>query len=144
MWLSVAVAIGFVAASVVAGYWHGLRRLFTSKREMMDETARAADHIFVSRRLASTRDRGGLLIYVSLAERRVVVLADEGLLKAAGQPFLDELRDLAVSRLREGNRVEAFTDTLKAAGEKLPGFIPLQKNDANELGNRLLVFRSRP
>jgi putative membrane protein len=144
MGLALAVVLGFVAGTILASAWHGLRRLFTSSREMLDETERAAGHVFVSRRLASTRDRGGLLIYVSLAERLVVVLGDDGVMKAAGQPFLDGLRDLAVSRLREGKRVEAFTDTLKAAGEKLAGLIPLQKNDANELPNPLLVFRSRP
>lgn len=143
-WLSLATVCGFVAGSLAASYWHGLRRLFTARREMEREVTRSADHLFVVRRMASTRDRAGLLIYVSLAERLVVVRGDDGVLQAAGQPFLDGLRDLAVSRLRAGQRTEAFTDTLRAAGEQLSQRLPLPAADTNELPNRLLLFHPRP
>lgn len=135
---------GFTIASVLASYVHPLRGLFTSSREMEEETLRAARHVFVVERLASTRSRGGVLVYVSLFERRVAVLADKGVMDALGEPFVRELRDLAVARLRASRRKETFTDTLRLAGERLASALPAAARDADELPTHLRIFHPRP
>lgn len=143
-WQSLAVVAGFTIASVLASYVHPLRGLFTSSREMEEETLRAARHVFVVERLASTRSRGGVLVYVSLFERRVVVLTDKGLLDALGEPFVRELRDLAVARLRAGRRKETFTDAIRLAAERLASALPRAPGDTDELPTHLRVFHPRP
>jgi putative membrane protein len=143
-WQSLAVVAGFTLASVLASYVHALRGLFTSSREMEEETLRAAGHVFVAERLASTRSRGGVLVYVSLFERRVVVLADKGVMEAVGEPFVRELRDLAVARLRAGRRKETFTDALRLAAERLAPVLPVAAGRADELPTQLRVFHPRP
>ena len=80
-----AVVLGFVVGSVLASWWHALRRLFVSSSELRAEVERAASHVFAVARLASTRQRGGLLVYVSIFERRVVVLADTGAARLLGE-----------------------------------------------------------
>jgi len=45
-WQALAVAVGFVVGHVAASYGHGLRRLFTSRREKEAEVWRAAWHVF--------------------------------------------------------------------------------------------------
>lgn len=143
-WQSLAVVAGFTIASLLASYVHPLRGLFTSSREMEEETLRAARQVFVVERLASTRSRGGVLVYVSLFERRVVVLADKGVMDALGEPFVRELRDLAVARLRASRRKETFTDTIRLAGERLASALPAAAREADELPTHLRVFHPRP
>jgi len=143
-WQALAVVIGFIVGSIASSYWHGLRRLVVSRREMQVETERAASHVFAQRRLSSTRKRGGVLVYVSIFERLIVVLTDEGVLQAAGQRFAQELRDQAVACLRENKRVETFTDTVRIGAERLESLLAVEKDDVNELSNRLLTFHPRP
>lgn len=143
-WLSFSVAVGFVVGSVLASYVHPLRALLTSSREMKEETLRTARHVFVVERLASSRSRGGVLVYVSLFERRVAVLADKGVMDALGEPLVLELRDLALARLRDGRRKETFTDAIRLAAERLAPALPAAAGNADELPTHLRVFHPRP
>jgi putative membrane protein len=135
---------GFVLGSILASYWHTLRRLFVGRHEMDTEVERSASHVFAAARLTSTREHGGVLLYVSLFERRAVVLADTGAGRVLGREGIDALRDLAVARLREGRRLETFTDTVRAAAERLAPALPATATNPDELPNALLVFHPRP
>ena len=140
----VAVLAGFVVGSVVASYWPALRRRLSSTETLARECSRAASVVFGQRRLASTRTRSGLLIYVSLAERQVVVLGDDRVMAAAGQGLLDRLRDLAVDRLRAGRRTETFVDTVQAAAQELAAKMPPESVNPDELPNELICIHPRP
>lgn len=139
-----AVVVGFILGSVVASRWPALRRLLSSSDTLARECARAAAVVFGQRRLSSTRSRSGLLIYVSLAERRVVVLGDDCVTKVAGQALLDRLRDLAVERLRAGRRVETFVDSIQAATQELAVKMPPGPVNSDELPNELVCIHPRP
>lgn len=143
-WQCFAVVAGFVAGSLVASYFHPLRALFTSAHEMEQEAARAASHVFASQGLGVTRSRGGLLLYVTLYERRVVVLADKAVMDALGEGFPRELRDIAVRHLREGRRGETFLETIQTAADRLAPSLPVKADDADELSNRLVIYHPRP
>jgi len=141
---AVAVVLGFVIGSMVASRWPALRRRLSSPETLARECARAASVVFGQRRLASTRTRSGLLIYVSLAERRVVVLGDDRVMAAAGQALLDRLRDLAVDRLRGGRRAETFLDTIQTAAQELAAKMPPEPGNPDELPNELVCIHPRP
>jgi putative membrane protein len=135
---------GFVAGSVLASYWAPLRRLFVSSREMQEEVARAASHVFALGRLAATRERTGLLIYVSLFERQVVILADTRAAEALGEDGLGVLRDIAAGRLREGKTIETFLETLQVAAERLAAALPPGAENPEEISGQVLLFHPRP
>ncbi len=143
-WQSIAVVLGFVAGNLWLSYSHSIRRLFTGRREMREESERAAMHVFASQGLHKTTGRGGLLIYVSLYERSVIVEADSGVMEAAGQELLDSMCEIASSELKAGNVSEAFTRAIAVAAGKLELALPVQEDDKNELKDHLLVFDTRP
>lgn len=143
-WQLVAVTVGFVLGNVLASYVHPLRRLLVSDADQSSEVARSAAAVFMSKRISSTRGRGGVLLYVSLFERRVVVLADEGTFAVLGQEGVDALRDMAVAKLKVGDRRDTLVATVQAIGERLAEALPCQKDDVDELGNALLVYHPRP
>lgn len=138
------VALGFLVGNVLASYVHPLRRIFVGGAEVEAELARAASQVFVSQRLASTRAKGGVLLYVSLFERRVLVLADEGAFAVLGQEGVDALRDQAIAKLRAGERAATFQETVAAIAERLESALPCEADDTNELADELLVFHPRP
>lgn len=144
LWQVAGVVAGFIVGNVAAAAVHPLRRLLVGKREMVAEVARAASHVFHQRRLASTHLRGGVLVYISLFERRVVILADEGAKAALGNEGINELRDLAVEKLRQGNRAGTLLDTVKNVGTHLAGAFSDEKSPESELPNDLLLLHPRP
>ena len=143
-WLALGVVLGYIAGTVLASYWHPLRRLFVPEAEMESDVARAAVAVFAVGRLAATRARAGVLIYVSLFERRVHVLADARAMEVLGQAGVDAIRDTAVARLREGRRADTFIDAIVAAARALAPALPPEPANQDELPNRLLVFHPRP
>ena len=146
-WQMVSLLAGFLVGNMIASYLHPVRRVLTGSAEKEAEVARSAAFVFAQQRVASTRGEGGLLIYLSLYERRAVVLADQGVMQAAGQEFVDQLRDQALSGVRSETAAAAITETVRAAGvvlsEKMPQD-PGASPDENELSNRVVLIHPRP
>jgi putative membrane protein len=143
-WQALMLVMGFIAGSGLATYWHPLRRMFVSEQEIEEEVSRASAYVFSLGKLTGTRERSGVLIYVSLFERRVMILADRRAFEVLGQDEINGLRDLAVKRLREKKRRETFVDTIASAAEKLCEKLPAGADNSDELSNRLMLLHPRP
>src|SRR5690606_13144660 len=72
------VGLAFAAGALISSSVSPLKRALTSSRSMADEVARSARATFVNMGISRTRDRSGLLVFVSLLERRAEVVADTG------------------------------------------------------------------
>ena len=141
------LTLGFVAGNVLASWWVPLRRLVTRRGQMEAEVARAAAFLFAEQRMASTRGAGGLLLFVSLYERKLVVLGDSGVVAACGEEFLDSLRDQGIATLRSGKPDEALIEAVRSAGELLVEKMPPRDEVAdedNELSNHVRLIHPRP
>lgn len=142
---SAVVAAGFMLGSWLASTVHALRRPLVPARELAEEVARAADHVFALAAVGMTSGRTGVLVYVSLFERRVVVLADKRTYDVLGAEGVVALRDLALERLRGGDVAGAFTAAVEAAGERLKTRLPADAAaNPDEISNKVLVFPGRP
>lgn len=145
VWEVGVLCAGFLAGNVLSSWFPTLRTPLVPPREMEEETMRAAWSVFSSQKLSSTVQRGGLLIYFSLFERRVVVLADQGALQALGQPGVEEVRNAAISALRQGKPLQAMLDSVGRAGQLLSEKLPCsQGGGENELSDELVILHPRP
>jgi putative membrane protein len=143
-WQVVSVVVGFVLGSVIASYWHGLRRWMVSPEHLTNAVERAAWRVFGMKRISATRRDSGLLIYISLFERRVSIVADDSARKALGSEGLEELRDVAVDQLRQGESAATFVATLQRASQRLEGPLPADDQPVDELNDQVLSFHPRP
>jgi putative membrane protein len=66
-----------------------VKRLFITGREMDEEVAEAAVASFYNNGLYKTRDETGILIYISIFEKRIWILAD-GASMRSGAERMDE------------------------------------------------------
>lgn len=71
----------YVAGVAIARRSTTLRRLFSRPREREQAVQTHAAALFHQRGVANTSGETGVLLYVSLLERRMIVLADRGLLQ---------------------------------------------------------------
>jgi putative membrane protein len=130
------IAILLVIASFGVGAFlsaaaTGIRRILVS-RKLMDENVRAAARAhFVDQGISVTRERTGVLVYVSLFERRVEVVPDVGVPVDRMTARWKEAVAAIDAAARRG--VEPFLKALEALGPLLTEIVPRSADDVNEL-----------
>ena len=114
------------------------RRAFVPGREMDERVRESALLEFYSSGLHRTRDASGVLIYLSLWERRVVVLGDSGIHAKVGEASWDGIRDMIISGIREGKACAGICRAIEACGRTLAQHFPRKADDVNELPDRVI------
>jgi putative membrane protein len=89
--------------------------------------------------LSKTVARTGVLLFVSLFERRVVVLGDAGIHAKVGDEHWDATRAAILAKIRRGRVDEGLVDGIRASGEVLAQHFPWTQGDRNELPDRVVV-----
>ncbi len=119
------------------------RTRFVSQRELEGRVREAALIEFYSSGLYRTRDSNGVLIYLSLLERRVVVLGDKAIHEKMGDEHWSEVRDLIIHGIRQGHARPAICSAIEKCGEALSRHFPRKADDTNELSDEV-IDRTRP
>jgi putative membrane protein len=115
-----------------------LRRCFTARQEIDEEVRERALVAFVEQGLHHTRDATGILILVCLFERRVEVLADQGINAVVPQQTWQEIVDMVVDGLRCGRACEALCQAIGRCGNLLEEQFPVRTDDVDELPNLII------
>lgn len=139
-WVYLAAQAGALATG------HGLARLERVRRGLLpaalveERVAERARRAFAEHGLARTAHRTGILVFVTLLERRVVVLADEGIDRAlvAGESW-EEIVRLAVAGLREGRPADGLEAAVRRCGAMLAAHHPPPAVDRDELPVALVL-----
>jgi len=126
-WIPFDVIALFVAGAFVSSRGDWLRRLFTTKKFKQKAARAGAAAMFYEAGIANTSAENGVLIYLSLLERQMDVIADRGILKCVPplkwNHAVFELKQLAKDaepgKLIEGlcNLGKLLADHLPATGE---------------------------
>lgn len=116
----------------------GLRRALIHPDEMTEEVKEKALVSFLEQGLHETRDRTGILILISLFERRVQVLADSGINQKVPENTWDELVEIIVAGLKTGQACTAVCQAIERCGVLLEENFPVRKDDTDELPNLII------
>lgn len=136
-WMTFAFqALGLVSGWVLARLPWGIRALL-HERLMAAEVLEAAQRSFLRHGLAETRDRTGVLVFVSLLERRVQILGDRGIHEKVGDAYWREMVEQVASSLRAGRPGEGLVAVIQEVGSTLRTHFPSRPDDRNELANGL-------
>lgn len=85
-----------------------------------------------------THGRTGILIYLSMAERRAEIVADEAIAGKVAPEVWGEAMAAMLAHLREGRVADGMVAAIAKVGEVLAGHFPLVDGDTNELPDRLI------
>lgn len=94
---------------------------------------------FIEQGLHRTRERLGVLIFVSVAEHYVEILADDGVAQHIEDHVWQELIDDFVEQVRRGKVEEGFVECVQRTGEILADVFP-PTHERNELSDDLVVL----
>ena len=107
-----------------------------------DDVLDHAAFIFEELDMHRTRDRNGVLIYLSVADRKVAVIGDSGINERVPPNFWHDVIGVLQLHLAAGRRVEGISEAVHMVGEKLRTFFPLRSDDRDELSNEISFGRS--
>jgi putative membrane protein len=110
-----------------------------SKHRILDAVHSRSLAAFTGHGLHYTNAHTGILIFASLLERRVVVLADRGINQKVSAGTWDEVVKILIAGLKSGRSCDAFCKAIELCGELLAEHFPRQADDKDELPNRLVT-----
>jgi putative membrane protein len=131
-WVAVDVAAAWVLGLFMSRKSDTVRHLMTTKRERVAQAHLVAAAVFHERGIANTSGESGVLVYLSLLEKHVELLADRGVLAAV--PPLEWNRVAEVARERHAS-VETLLQVIRELTPLLGNCMPVHEGDVDELDN---------
>jgi putative membrane protein len=132
------LGIGAIFA-LLSIFWPAFGRLFLDRVRAETEIDQYARAFFFERELFRTKARTGILLLVSLFERRVVIVPDSGIAGRLEQKAFQAVIQQMAPHLSRKDRFQALLRGLSALEAELlqTGFGPAKKSD-NEIPDELI------
>lgn len=138
--VQVAFLLALCALAWGLSHLHPVQRLLTSNSDEIDQVEKRAQLEFFQQRINRTSRKSAILIFVSVMERRAVVLADEGIAKKFDPKVWDEILRPLSQALREGSWSQGFQDAIRRSGDLLKAHFPAENGlSAGEISNQLII-----
>jgi putative membrane protein len=137
-WIYLAQVAVFIVAGLVFS-WMPLRLLLVPRPTRRAQAHRAALEQFVVRRIAHTKNRCGVLIFVSLAEHYARIIADEGIAQKVPNTEWQAAIDALTTHMHDGRMAAGFIAAIERCGAVLAAHAP-PDGSPNALPDRLYVM----
>ena len=135
--LMVFAALKFTVALLILK-WMPLRLALTPGATKHRRVRRRAVTIFKAAAERRTAGRTGILIYLSMAERRAEIVADEAITKVTTPDTWGEAMAALLVHVRDGRVADGMVAAIEQVGTVLSGHFPRSAADTNELPDKLI------
>jgi putative membrane protein len=115
-----------------------LKRLFISKKDMDEEVHEAALTNFFQHGLYRTRDATGVLVFISVLERKVWVLADRGIDAKMAPGAWEGIVTTISQGIKSKQAAPSICQAIETIGKMLAENFPIRPDDENELQNLII------
>ncbi len=136
--LAAAQLLSFLATMVLFKLSPALRLMFVPRSIAYKRASNNAVRQFLSHGIHTTKDRSGVLLFVSLAEHYAEVVADEGINAKVDQAEWDDMVATLTQHAAKAQVAEGFILAIEKAGVLLAENFPPRKGQQNELDDRLV------
>lgn len=135
LWLFV---LGYFPFKLLIRKVPALRRRLIHPDEISAEVEEKALVAFLQQGLHHTRDATGILILISLFERRVHVLADRGINERVPKETWQGVVRTITDGLHRGETCQALCRAIASCGRILEEHFPVRADDTNELPDMII------
>lgn len=118
--------------------WMPLRLALTPRSTKHRRVRRRAVTVFRAAAERRTVGRTGILIYLSMAERRAEIVADEAILKVTDDSTWGEAMADLLEHVREGRPGDGIVAAIERVGTVLAEHFPRSAGDTNEIPDKLI------
>jgi putative membrane protein len=117
-------------------------RLIIPKSVMQQKVNQRAERHFLESGVYDTKDRTGVLIFISYLERRVELLADKGISEKIPQEKWDAIVGHIINGIKSNQLVKHLSESIRECGDLLAEQFPIQPGDVNELKDDIHILES--
>ena len=118
--------------------WMPLRLALTPATTKHRRVRRRAVTVFRAAAERRTVGRTGVLIYLSMGERRAEIVADEAILKVTDDSTWGEAMASLLEHVREGRAGDGIVAAIEQVGVVLAEHFPRSDGDSNEIPDKLI------
>lgn len=139
LWLFLCVfMLGFIIMHEIINMVPPLKRLFISDKEIEEEVNEAAMKAFYYKSIYKTRDLTGILIFISIFEKKVVLLADQGINAKVSKKNWEETVEIITHGIKNKTQADAIITAIHKTKDLLKKYFPIKHGDTNELDNLII------
>ena len=121
---------------MLAHFFDPVKRLMLTQQHMDKATALKAESSFLEQEVFNTKQRTGIMIFISFFEHEVIVMADKGISKVVQQNEWDHMVSHLIKKIKAGDTVGGLEDCIKKCGEiLLANNFVIADDDTNELND---------
>ena len=135
--LMIFAALKFTVALLILK-WMPLRLKLTPVTTKHRRVRRRAVTVFRAAAERRTVGRTGVLIYLSMGERRAEIVADEAILKVTDDSTWGEAMASLLEHVREGRAGDGIVSAIEQVGAVLAEHFPRGAEDINEIPDKLI------
>ena len=135
--LMVFAALKFTVALLILK-WMPLRIALTPPATKQRRVRRRAITIFKAAAERRTAGRTGILIYLSMAEHRAEIVADEAILAVTDEHTWGEAMEALITDVRDGRPGDGIVAAVQRVGVVLAEHFPRSDTDTNEIPDALI------
>lgn len=132
--LILSYAIGFVVSKI-----DFVQRWMIPDHDEEAQVWQRAHAEWAQHKMNKTHGRTGILLFVSIMERKAVVLADEGIARHYPPETWNEIVTLLTGHLRSKEWVLGFQKAIERSGEVLAKHLPAGPHNPNEISDQLII-----
>lgn len=132
-WMPVEVALSFSVGAAISSTFWAHKRWLVRDRCLREATWRAACTLFHEKGISRTSGRNGILVLVSMLERRVEIVTDIGIDVDALGPRWNEALEKIRGAVGAKPDFDRFAQALVELGPVLGALMPRADDDVNEL-----------
>jgi len=118
--------------------WRPLRHRLVPRAVQRHRAGIRAHQMFLDLGLAATRDRTGVMFFVSACEHYVEILTDRGVRESVPDAVWTDIVTRFGGAVRQQRIADGFVEAITACTEVLAEKLPRRPDDENELSNRLV------
>ena len=138
LWVGLPAAAGGAVGFLVTALMPAVKRALIPTDVLDRRVRRRAAVAFVEEEVFNTEDRTGILLLLSLFERRVVVLGDAGINAKVGEEEWRAITERIAAGIHDGRPGEALVEGIGACGRLLARRgVEVRPDDRNELRDDL-------
>lgn len=138
LWITGPTAVGAAVGYLLTRLWPQFRRAMVSPETLDLRVGRRARQAFLDEEVFATTERTGILIFLALFERRVIVLGDEAINQAVDQHEWQNIVDHLTKGIHSGRPGPALVESIRECGLLLEKHgVEIQPDDIDELDDGL-------
>ena len=136
LWIQIpGLLLGYVLANIPF-----IARLLITKQEVEFEVTQRAIEAFFEHNLHTTEQHNGVLIFISMLERKIKIITDVGVKKKIEQKIWDEIISDFTNEVKKNNFTEALKSTIIATSNVLENYFPATgQTKKNELRDDIII-----